>query len=77
MGSDILIELTCVFRNDTIYTNVRILQMVRNMYIMQLYRHECLCMYETFMGGNLAYGAVPVASSRAVIPKLHTSAFSL
>ena len=31
----------------------------------------------TFIGGNLAYGAVPVASSRAVIPRLQISAFSL
>ena len=31
----------------------------------------------TFIGGNLAYGAVPVANSKAVIPRLQMSAFSL
>lgn len=31
----------------------------------------------TFMGGNFAYGAIPVANSNAVIPKLQMSAFSL
>ena len=31
----------------------------------------------TFIGGNFAYGAVPVANSNAVIPRLQMSAFSL
>jgi len=42
-----------------------------------IYRHRNRGSNNTFIGGYLWYGAVPVASSMAVIPKLQMSALKL